>query len=143
MPWWVSALSVAAWILLAAKAHGRQVRLEREQQGVFHVEFGGSNPAAVEAIWAADRRRFWASMAAGALILLGGAALRRDAVAAGFALPLAFAMAFTVAGLASWADLARRKQGALPWRRRAMLGSAGWWSGVLAAAALTLWTWLG
>ena len=75
MAWWLSVLLLAAWILLAAKAHGRQVRLEREQQGVFHVEFGGRNPEAVERVWATDRRVFWPAFAALALGTLALAAL--------------------------------------------------------------------
>jgi len=45
--------------LAAAKVHGRQLRLERELAGYFHVTFGGRNPEFVEALWRAERIRFW------------------------------------------------------------------------------------
>lgn len=48
--------------LVAAKVHGRSIRLEREAMGVMHVTFGGpagTNPPEVEALWRADRWRFW------------------------------------------------------------------------------------
>lgn len=45
--------------LAAAKAHGRELRLEREAAGVSHVDFGRRNPPVVEAIWRAERIRFW------------------------------------------------------------------------------------
>lgn len=147
MPWWVAVLLVTAWIFLAAKAHGRQVRLEREQQGVFHVEFGGKNPASVERIWAQDRRIFWPTFGALVVGTLALAALGwfftgiapadlgwRLAVL----LAVDFAAAFTVSGVASWVRLTRLKQGPVPWRQRAQRGSVGWWLAVHAAAALTL-----
>jgi len=145
MAWWLTVPATAAWVLLCAKAHGRQVRLEREQQGVFAVDFRGRNPDAVERIWRADRRVFWpafaALAAAGALLVLF-TALRPADLAWGFAAAAswAFALAFVVAGLASWWRMARRKQGPGPWRRRAILGSVGWWLAVAAAAALVGWS---
>ena len=143
MPLWALALSTVALVLAAAKAHGRQVRLEREQKGVFHVDFRRQNPAAVEAVWRQDRRIFWPTFAG--LAVAGGlvaffTALRPTDVLLGlaFAVPWAFAAAFAAAGLASWVRLTRRKEGPLPWRRRAQAGSAGWWAAVAAAAALVV-----
>ena len=139
MPLWAAVLSSTALVLVAAKAHGRQVRLEREQKGVFRVDFRSrsGNPAAVEAIWRRDRLAFWPAFA-GFAVLAEGATLARGVPAwhLAFAAAWAFAAAFIVAGLASWVRLAGRKEGPLPWRRRAQLGSAGWWTGVAAAAAL-------
>lgn len=51
-----------ALFLVAAKVHGRSLRLEREAMGVTHVTFGGppgSNPPEVEKLWSDDRWRFW------------------------------------------------------------------------------------
>jgi hypothetical protein len=84
----VAALLTAPLFLLAAKAHGRQVRLERENAGYHDITFGGSrdrsrgedvpqhvrtNPPFVEALWRRDRTSFWivtpiAALACGALL---------------------------------------------------------------------------
>ena len=141
MPWWLAAVATVALILVAAKAHGRQVRLEREQQGVFAVDFRRDNPPAVEAIWRTDRRVFWptfAVAAAAGLVMVLFLALRPADLVLGssFVLAWAFATSFIVAGLASWMRMMRRRKGPLPWRRRANLGSLGWWLGVAVAAAL-------
>src|SRR3954462_12053852 len=67
------ALLVAASIALffaAAKAHGRQLRLERELEGHFEVQFGGKNPPWVEALWRAERFRFWGLTVALELLLI-------------------------------------------------------------------------
>src|SRR5262245_1556374 len=56
--WFLGAMILVAF-LAAAKAHGRQVRLERELAGIFEVVFGGRNPPAVEGIWRKDRWVFW------------------------------------------------------------------------------------
>ncbi|MEA3137269.1 MAG: hypothetical protein QOJ26_1911 [Thermoplasmata archaeon] len=143
MPWWLIVVATVALVLAAAKAHGRQIRLEREQQGYFRVDFRSQNPAAVEAIWRTDRRVFWPAFAALALAALVLVALlwsilgaQYGVAAAAFGLACAFAGAFVVAGLVSWIRMAGRDQGPLPWRRRAMVGSAGWWLAVAAAATL-------
>lgn len=148
MPWWLAAFATVALILLSAKAHGRQIRLEREQQGYFRVDFRTQNPAAVEAIWRTDRRIFWPSFAALAFLWLALAALAWLLMDFPTALPRlamqlasAFAGAFIVAGLASWVRMSRRGQGPQPWRKRAQAGSVGWWLAVAAAAALALWQW--
>ena len=49
-------------LLLTAKAHGRQIRLERELEGYMEVDFMKDNPPWVEALWRTDRRRFWATL---------------------------------------------------------------------------------
>lgn len=146
MPWWIAAVATVALILLSAKAHGRQIRLEREQQGYFRVEFRAQNPAAVEAIWRADRRIFWPTFAALAFLVLAIAGLAWVTIRFPFSLPVlavqlgeAFAGGFVVAGLAGWVRLSGRDQGPLPWRRRAQRGSVGWWLAVAAAAALANW----
>jgi hypothetical protein len=139
MPLWLAAVATVVVVLLSAKAHGRQIRLEREQQGYFRVDFRTQNPAAVEAIWRTDRRIFWPAFGAGAMLAAYAAfnAIRKEDLAfAALVLAWAFAGGFIVAGLASWARMARRGQGPLPWRKRAQAGSVGWWLAVAAAAAL-------
>lgn len=62
--------------LLAAKVHGRALRLEREAMGVMHVTFGGgpgANPPEVEALWSADRWRFWPLTGVLAVVLAAAA----------------------------------------------------------------------
>lgn len=148
MPWWLAAVGTVALVLLAAKAHGRQIRLEREQQGYFRVDFRSQNPAAVEAIWRRDRRVFWPTFAVFAglavayfLFLLIVWRIERESWFLILVwLAWAFAASFAVAGLVSWFRMANREQGPLPWRRRAMAGSAGWWLAVAAAAALVAWS---
>lgn len=132
-----------ATMLLAAKAHGRQLRLEREQMGIHHVEFGGTNPPEVEALWRRDRRRFWPTTAVAFLALaawayaadLGAPApalWRSDPTFGGslLVLPLwAMTVGFVATGLRSLAAL-RDAAG-----RRA---SYAWWGGVAAACALVV-----
>lgn len=65
-----------ALFILAAKLHGRSIRLEREAMGIMSVTFGGpqgSNPPEVEALWRADRWRFW-PLTGVLAVLFGGAA---------------------------------------------------------------------
>jgi hypothetical protein len=68
-------LIVASFVvfLVAAKVHGRALRLEREAMGFHSVTFGGANPPEVEALWRADRVRFWPLAGALAALLAGGA----------------------------------------------------------------------
>src|SRR4051812_1206685 len=53
---WIASVAL---FLIAAKAHGRELRLEREAAGFFHIVFGGENPSFVDALWRAERIRFW------------------------------------------------------------------------------------
>jgi hypothetical protein len=55
--------------ILAAKAHGRELRLERVAAGIQQVTFGGDNPAFVDALWTAERLRFWVATPILSLIL--------------------------------------------------------------------------
>jgi len=118
--------------LLSAKAHGRELRLEREAAGVAHVVFGGQNPPFVEALWRAERLRFWISTpllaaALAGLLLARGAGGGRAALAA---LAWAPSVTFSVLGVMSFV-----RAGGLA--RGEAIGSAGWWSLVLVAAAAT------
>jgi hypothetical protein len=122
-----------ALVLVAAKAHGRQVRLERELAGFGEADFSGPNPPEVEAIWARDRRLFWASFAVLALAALPIAfvALAPDLwmrlLLGGIA---AFAGGFALAGLASLARFRSAPADAAkgPWRATSLRGSAGWFA---------------
>lgn len=127
--WLLLGLSLVAWILLAAKAHGRQVRLEREAKGVFAVDFRGMNPPEVEAIWKRDRRIFWPTMTVLSVALVGVGVWLDDLELMVAGVPMAFAASFVVAGTASWARL-----GGSDWK------SFGWWTLAYAAAVLTAWS---
>lgn len=95
-----------ALFIVAAKVHGRSIRLEREAMGVMHVTFGGppgSNPPEVEALWRADRWRFWPMT--GVLAVLFGAlaffATRSAGLSALAALQWAPTVSFFVCALLS------------------------------------------
>jgi hypothetical protein len=85
MRWLVIAGSIATY-LLAAKAHGHQIRLERELAGYFEVVFGGNNPPFVEALWARERVIYWSITASLAVL---AAAYAFAASKLGWPLPLA------------------------------------------------------
>lgn len=139
-------LAVTALLLVvaAAKAHGRQVRLERELEGHHEVTFGGDNPPFVTALWRRDRVRFWTTAPAAGILLAVGLWWAQAPGATFLALLVVPPVAgFVVAGLSSLLRLqhamgARRVDAA--WRRAAMRGSAAWWSlvALLAAAAAAL-----
>jgi hypothetical protein len=135
--------------LVAAKAHGRQVRLERERAGHTRVVFGGDNPPFVEALWKRDRIRYWAAAAiafavAAVLVLvasssglprpLGGGALG----AAWTMLFLPLVTGFVVCGTASLAGFLTTRAVDPRFTTEALPGSAAWWSIVLTALATTV-----
>jgi hypothetical protein len=143
MPWWLTLAATLALVLAAAKAHGRQVRLEREQQGFFTVDFRAANPPEVEAIWRSDRRVFWPLLVVSACGVMGALAwgwsstgIPPGADEIAIYLGWAVAAAFMLAGLVSWLRLARREGGDGAWQRAAYRGSLGWWALVAVAAAL-------
>ena len=129
----------AATFLVAAKAHGRQLRLERELAGHFQVIFGARNDPFVEALWRRERWIFWGVALS---VALATAAWR----AAGWRLPLEggvaggavlhvlvpTTIAFVAGGLLSAARLAESaRTHAAPseaWRAAAQWGSTGWWA---------------
>jgi hypothetical protein len=144
----VLVLSVVTF-LVAAKTHGRQVRLERERAGYTQVVFGGSNPEFVEALWKRDRIRFW-STAAGVLVLLG--ALRLAGASLGLARPLGggalgtgwmmlflpLLAGFLVCGVASLLGFLSDTAGEPGFTAAALPGSVGWWSLLLVLVGLTV-----
>lgn len=131
---WLAALASVALVLASAKAHGRQIRLEREREGYHSVVFGGDNPPFVEALWRADRVRFWTFTPPAALALGAWAWIARgEPAAVGVALLLAPAAGFAFAGLLSLRRLWRRGP-PRAWAR----ASAAWWSLAAALAALAV-----
>ena len=62
-------LASIALFFASSKAHGRQLRLEREFEGHYSVQFGGNNHPWVEALWRAERWRFWSLLAACEIIM--------------------------------------------------------------------------
>lgn len=139
---WALAVAIVLFVLAAAKAHGRQVRLLRERAGIFAVDFRADNGPVVEGIWRRDRIRFWVGAASLAALLVTGSILRLTladfplAAAVAAALGIAFGGGFLMAGLAAWAELMRPREGDPDWLERANWQSFAWWTAVGAALAL-------
>jgi hypothetical protein len=139
----VVAGSVAAF-LLAAKAHGRQLRLERQLEGHLSVTFGSPNHPWVEALWQRERVWFAAITVALAVLALGYSVV---AARASWPAPLAgadgrsllgsglmvmawpFVLAFIATGVASLVRLLGRGGQAELW------GSGAWWLATVAVFA--------
>jgi hypothetical protein len=159
---WAGSLGL---FLASAKAHGRQLRLEREKAGYFEVVFGGKNPAFVEGLWKQERLLFWSlTGAVCAFALAYAVAARRFGWDIPFCppesgpppwwlLPLwaciwPLCLAFIVTGILSCWRLRMALVSSPPadaaWLAAARLGSLGWWclvatlSLVVAAAAHAL-----
>lgn len=143
--WIVLALGVANY-LIAAKAHGRQLRLEREMAGIWEVSFRTRNPPFVEALWQRERLHYWSTAAVVFVALAALRALGEDRprifgdgswpeslVVHGLG-PLTFA--FVATGLASVARLATSARDGLAidaarpldWLRDAQIGNVAWWA---------------
>jgi len=149
-PWLLLGLGVATF-LAAAKAHGRQLRLERELAGYWEVSFRARNPAFVETLWRRERIAFWSLVA---LLAASSLAWRLLAPRPGWSVAGALLLhilapltaAFVVTGLLSTRRFLRaRRAGAvtasLPpdWSSRAARGTAGWWALTLAMCAGLSW----
>lgn len=143
-----------ALFLVAAKSHGRQIRLEREIEGHHSVVFGATNHPWVDALWRRDRYRFWAMTPLFAVGLVGLLRLRGGSLALKGVAPQvvsATLWAPTLAFLVLGALSASRLQTALSdptkagaglfvgpardaWARDAVSGSVMWWGGALLLA---------
>lgn len=119
-------------VLAAAKAHGRQLRLERTQAGHPEADFRGGNDPWVEALWRGDRIGFWTlfpALAAAALLwTFGAGAAAGTGLLAPLALrlALAFAGALFVMGVQSLWRLADRDEAG--WSSGAVGSSFLWWT---------------
>jgi len=149
--WWTFGFGVATF-LVAAKLHGRQIRLERELAGYWKVTFGGQNPAFVDALWRRERWLFWGLAAAFGLLAIG---FRVLAAQLGWPLPvtapggertwlgalllhvlLPLTGAFAATGLLSTRRFVVALRGGVPasaarpptWLTSAVWGTAGWWA---------------
>jgi hypothetical protein len=145
----VVAASVAAF-LVATKAHGRQIRLERQLAGYWDVTFGAPNPPFVEALWWRERIVVWSIAITLGLLAMGYLYVARQR---GWPLPLAESswltvlwtvlaapavMAFTLAGFASAARFASQLSHMVSspeWVPRAVAGSVAWWVATVGIAA--------
>lgn len=121
-----------ALVLAAAKAHGRQLRLERVQAGYPDADFRGRNEAWVEALWRHDHIRFWGLFAllapAGVAAALAAHWPPAPATWGRLALnlALAFAACFCVLGVWSlWRLAGKDEEG---WRSNAIGTSFLWWT---------------
>ena len=153
---WVVLILTIVTFLIAAKSHGRQLRLERELAGYHHVTFGGTNPPFVETLWQKDRVEYWRTFAA-ILILFAAYAV----AAMWFNLPLPFGnndaaeraggllvlgflwtfiLTFTIVGMMSLMRLRQAMSQSTmadsAWETQAIVGSAMWWSAVIALSVI-------
>ena len=93
--------------LVTAKAHGRQLRIERELAGYHTVTFRGDNPPFVTRLWRRERYIFWATVVIVAAV--------------DYFLRLHWALAYVlVPGIAGFVvggalSLARSKNGSILW----------------------------
>ena len=121
-----------ALVLVSAKAHGRQLRLERVEAGYPEADFRGGNRPWVDTLWRHDRVRFWWLFAVLAPWgILAALVAHWPPVAATWGrvalnLALAFAGCFTALGVWSlWRLAERDKEG---WRSDALGTSFLWWT---------------
>jgi ABC-type uncharacterized transport system fused permease/ATPase subunit len=144
----VLVLSVVTF-LVAAKSHGRQVRLERERAGHTQVVFGGENPSFVEALWKRDRIRFWTTaaiaFAVALALVVAASSLELPRPLGGGALGTAWTMlflplvsGFLVCGTASLMGFVASRAVDPRFTTEALPGSVAWWSLVLAALGTTV-----
>jgi len=153
-------------LFLSAKAHGRQIRLERELEGYMEVDFMKENPPWVEALWRKDRRRFWPTFVVAFVVLTAaglpilptrfgaeplGNPILGTVLLTGFLWPLV--VAFVSNGIQSAFRLrtalvqktaARTRRTRAdgergPWLRAAVRGTFGYWGLIAGLSAITAW----
>jgi hypothetical protein len=143
---WAGSLGL---FLASAKAHGRQLRLEREKAGYFEAVFGGRNPAYVEGLWKQERLLYWTLAGALCAFALAYAVAARsfgwrapfcparDGSPPWWLLPLwavlwPMSLAFILTGaLSAWrlrVALVAGPPADPQWLAAARLGSLGWWA---------------
>jgi len=121
-------LTSAVFFLLAAKAHGRELRLERQAAGFQHIAFGSPDmPPFVQAMWHRERVSFW-TVTVLLAIVVGAKLLASDAARGATALVmLTWVPAASFLGLGLWSL----------WRKGLSTDGAGgslaWWSLVVGA----------
>jgi hypothetical protein len=140
---WIVILGSLVVFLIAAKSHGRQIRVERELAGHFSVSFGTKNHPFVEALWQRERVVYWslaalfALLSVAYLVLAPGLGWPLPSLG-GWALPVAalWAMtsAFVLSGLLTFGRLVVAKLAPA----EVLLGSAGWWALTIALLAALL-----
>ena len=125
--------AAVALILVAAKAHGRQLRIERVQAGHAEADFRGGNDPWVETLWRNDRIGLWTLFVA----LAAAAMLWAIASTGSLGAPLfwgrllvgvswALAGAFFVMGVQSLWRLADKDEAG--WSSHAIGTSFLWWT---------------
>ncbi len=139
------AIATVLLVVVSAKTHGRQVRLEREQHGIWQVDFRAQNDAWVEALWRRDRVWFWGLFPifiAGGMAIVALRVRPQGAAWAGWlatAVGWALAGCFITMGLASSARLMTAMKDGVPsedWRKAGHRGSLLWWGLVAITATL-------
>ena len=138
---WLTLVIGAGAFLAAAKAHGRQLRIERELAGYFQVRFGGQNPEWVEALWRRERAYFWSTAVVLGLLSLAfrwlaarqhwPLPLSREGDGASVSGGLVLHVLLPAIGAFVLTGLASAARTGLPLR-----DSAGWWALALTATLL-------
>lgn len=162
LSFWLAVAGHVGWFLLAAKIHGRSIRVERELRGHVIVSFGrdAQNHPWVEALWRKDRIRFWSTVATLAPIVFASVAIGETlgwpspfrgipVIAAASAAAVFWSMtaAFLANALASSVRFSRDvRDASLPgpepdrddWIRRLAQGTRFYWAAAVAVGALVI-----
>jgi hypothetical protein len=148
--------STILWFLIAAKTHGRQIRLEREYRGIDRVDFRREteNHPWLEALWQKDRQGYWPIAGIGvvviAIALFLSEWIERWAIIP-FSVLAAMGIAFLVQGARSHHRLAADLRSGVTesfgpnprhanddWKRGARRGTLRWFFATHASMALSI-----